>query len=543
MSGEKFSKSVDRRTFLKAGGLILALPLLNACNFFKSEQPFRTSIVGSNSKTGHLLRTKNFPEAQTTQNIQTLIVGGGISGLSAARFLKKNNFTDFKLLELDTEVGGNSKGSKNKISAYPFAAHYLPLPDENNKPLIDFLFESEIITGFDSNKLPIYNEYYLCFEPQERLYYRGLWQDGLPPKIGLEENDRKELERFLSFTETLKDKIGNDKKPAFTIPLEESSSDEAFLKWDKMNMAEFLIQNGYKSTFLNWYINYCCKDDFGSTLENTSAWAGLHYFCSRKGKAANANSFDLLVWPEGNHFLAKKLRDQLSEHIVVNNLAYRIEENNGKWNCLVYDTTKQTSTKYICENLIVATPQFVNKNILAFESGIDYNDFTYYPWLVANITINNKLALDGREGLSWDNVNYNSKSLGYVNACHQNLNQGSTKTVITYYYNFSESEAKKERESIYGKHESYWQEFIINDLKLIHPSIKEFIGEIEINILGHGMICPKVGFRSSKSRMILEKGFKNLHFAHSDISGISIFEQAFHRGIIAAQKIINSVNG
>ena len=63
---------------------------------------------------------------------------------------------------------------------------------------------------------------------------------------------------------------------------------------------------------------------------------------------------------------------------------------------------------------------------------------------------------------------------------------------------------------------------------------------IEINILGHGMISPSANFRSEPSRKILEAGFDNLYFAHSDISGISIFEQAFYRGIVAAKQLLKN---
>jgi hypothetical protein len=31
--------------------------------------------------------------------------------------------------------------------------------------------------------LPVYNETHLCFDPQERLYINGRWQDGIIPKF------------------------------------------------------------------------------------------------------------------------------------------------------------------------------------------------------------------------------------------------------------------------------------------------------------------------------------------------------------------------
>lgn len=486
-----------------------------------------------------ILRENKFPEPSHTEVLDTIIVGGGIAGLSAARWLKKNNFHDFKLFELDPQIGRNSKGGKNKISEYPFAAHYLPIPNKNFRELIDFLAEHKVITGFDADGIPIYDEYYICYEPEERLFYRGIWQDGIPPKAGMTDDERKELIRFLNQTERFKTKIGSDNLPAFTIPLELSSRDEEFMKLDRITIAEYLKQENYTSNFLVWYINYCCKDDYGTSIENTSAWAAFHYFSSRGGKAANASSSDLLTWPEGNNFLTKKLETGLKQQLFSNMLTYKVEKENDKWNCFVYDVQKKQSIKYVCNKVIMATPQFVNKKILAIETGINWNSFNYYPWIVANISIRKKKELHGRQDLSWDNVMYSSKSLGYVNTCHQTFDRDKDKTVLTYYYNFSERSAKEEREAIYNHDENFWKTFIVNDLKIAHPNIEEIIEEIEVNVLGHGMISPIKQFRSNPSRSILEKGFDNLYFAHSDISGISIFEQAFYRGILAANQVLN----
>jgi hypothetical protein len=53
------------------------------------------------------------------------------------------------------------------------------------------------------------------------------------------------------------------------------------------------------------------------------------------------------------------------------------------------------------------------------------------------------------------------------------------------------------------------------------------------------MISPVRGFLSSQARIELGKSIEGkLHFAHSDLSGISIFEEAFYQGIYAADKVI-----
>ncbi|MES2837025.1 MAG: FAD-dependent oxidoreductase [Bacteroidota bacterium] len=519
--------------------MLLAVPYLSSCSLFDKRQ-IKLAFIGSDPKVGHLIRQNKFPEPITSKKINTLIVGSGIGGLSAARHLLKNNKTDFLILELDSVIGGNSKAGKNNVSEFPMGAHYLPIPTVNFKELIDFLVESKIITGFNSDGLPIYNEYYLCFEPQERIYFKGIWQDGIPPDNGLNEIEKEELLRFLKITEEFKNAIGTDNKPAFTIPLELSSNDEKYLQLDKISIFDYLKQNNFKSNFILWYLDYCCKDDFGTNIKNTSAWAVFHYFSSRNGKAANAANHELLTWPEGNNFLVKKLSAELNDKIKTQHIVYKVKKIENKTKCYVYDLVKNESIEYECENLILATPQFVNKNIFDFKTNLNFDDFNYYPWIVASITINNKLELNGSQELSWDNVIYGSKSLGYVNACHQNFNSDDKRTVITYYYNFSEESSKIERNKIREKDENYWKSFIIEDLKNAHLKIENLIEEIQIVVWGHGMISPKVGFRSSKSRQILENGFDNIYFANSDVSGISIFEQAFYRGICAAKSVLNN---
>ena len=541
MSGEG-SSNISRKGFLKLGALALAIPYLHSCNLLKDKKVIPIRFAGANSKTGHLLRTGQFPAPAVADvvTVETLVVGGGVSGLSAARYLHKNNYNDFVLLELDTMVGGNAKGGKNAVSEYPYGAHYLPLPNEKFSDLITFLHEHNIVTGFDDKGLPIYNEDHLCAEPQERLHYKGLWHEGLPPKTGMSEAEKNELLRFLALTESYKSKTWSDQKPAFTIPVEWSSEDEALMQLDKLTMAEFLKQQKFETEFLHWYINYCCKDDFGTSMHRVSAWAAMHYFSSRNGKAANAGSFEQLVWPEGNHFLVKCLKKEIAPKIKAGHLVYKVEKAGESWQCLVFDVNANKSVTYNCKNIIFATPQFVNKRLLGTIAGVDFNDFAYYPWLTANITINNKFALNGLSELCWDNVSYDSKSLGYVNACHQTSDRAQFKTVLTYYYNFSENAPKAEREFIYGKDENYWKEFIISDLQNIHEGIEELIDDIELYAFGHGMISPVPGFRNMASRKKLAEGFDNLQFVNSDVSGISIFEQAFYRGTEAAKNIINS---
>jgi hypothetical protein len=52
------------------------------------------------------------------------------------------------------------------------------------------------------------------------------------------------------------------------------------------------------------------------------------------------------------------------------------------------------------------------------------------------------------------------------------------------------------------------------------------------------MIRPRPGFLWGGPRLREAQPFGNIHFAHSDLSGIALFEEAFHHGIRAAEEVL-----
>ncbi|MBO9702396.1 MAG: NAD(P)-binding protein [Sporocytophaga sp.] len=532
----------NRRSFLinsmKAIGATMVASSFS-CSEKSNDIP--ASIVGASVAIGHKLRFDKIPEPTLIEEIDTIIVGGGVAGLSAARYLHKKGNHHFKVLELENSAGGNSAYGSNNISAYPWGAHYLPIPNpENSEDLFDFLKEANIVTSFNSKGLPVYNDYYLCFDPEERLFINGYWQDGIIPNFGLSEKERKEIKDFMLLMEDFRRRKGMDGKYAFTIPVDFSSQDSEFTALDKISMAEYLKQKGFTSSHLYWYADYCCRDDYGTNVNNTSAWAGIHYFAARKGEAANASQGTVLTWPEGNGFLVKKLSEKLKDKVISNQLVYSVKIENGKVLVDYLDSQTHKTHRYIGSNCIMATPQFIANRLLdRSHETISQSTFSYAPWMVANITIK---EFKDRKGapLSWDNVFYDSKSLGYVNANHQNENTFHDKRVITYYLPLTDGDPVAERKKLYDTDALYWRNHIINDLSQIHPEIAKSIENIDIWRWGHGMVRPIPGFIWSDERKNARQSIEEkIFFAHSDLSGISIFEEAFYQGTRAAKELLN----
>jgi hypothetical protein len=559
MSGQPFYsegnwlKGLGRRSFLIRAGLVTGGLLLNGCirklSGRKTEYAdIKGKLRGPNAKAGHMLRDKLPVPAPTTQTtIKTLIIGGGISGLSAARWLSKQGHTDFKLLELEDHAGGNAYFGTNEVSSYPLGAHYIPIVNNEDQLLVDFLHENQVITHFDEHNLPFYNEYYLCFDPEERLLINGHWQEGIVPDFGVPKEERKQIERFFALTVQFKNARGADGKYAFDIPIDKSSADETYRKLDKISFKDYLHQNGFDSPYLLWYLNYCCKDDYGTPAMNVSAWAGFHYFASRKGKAANAEPNSVITWPEGNGFLMKRLRETVKDHILTSHMVYDIAfDDKGGVAVKVIDLKKQTSTLINAEKVIMASPQFVNQRLLKNipRPGVNYADMHYAPWFIANITVNKLPTAAKGMVLCWDNVAYGTPSVGYVNANQQDLKVIEEKKVLTYYLPLCDKEPRLSRLAAYTRTYDQWLDIVVPELEQMHPEITPHIEEIEFWLWGHGMISPSVNYIWGDTRKHAQESINNkIFFAHTDLSGISIFEEAFHHGISAAQQLIDSGNG
>lgn len=527
---------MDRKKFIQVSAGLAGLGgMLYGCN-----RPRKISgkMAGTGEERGHFLRDKKAGSPVSITEKQFVIVGGGISGLAAAWQLKRTGNTDFVLLELEPHTGGNAASGRNALSAYPWGAHYIPIPNNNLADYHGFLQSCNVITGYNSG-IPVYNEQYLCFDPQERLYINGRWQDGLVPHYGIPDAAARQMELFIKKMDEYRNAKGHDGKDAFAIPVDDSSQDETFSQLDRLTMKDWMDQHAFTSPYLHRYINYCCRDDFGTPHHLISAWAGIHYFASRKGQGANAAHADVLTWPEGNGFLAENLRKGIAEHIQTNRLVVNVvkEQDTVRVDFINPDSGQTEAIR--AKQCLLAVPQFVAGRLLKNEERLKNvkTHFHYSPWMVANFTVR---KMEERSGapLSWDNVLHESQSLGYVEASHQLLQQDGPLRNLTYYLPLTGDEPEKERKKAQQRTPDEWVQMIMDDLRVVHPDIEQATDEVHIKLWGHAMVQPLPGmiFGGIRSSLAASPD-PQIHFAHTDLAGISIFEEAFYQGINGAKRM------
>jgi hypothetical protein len=534
------AQGVSRREFL-IGSLTLAggqLAGWGRSPAAAAEAPGR--IVGSSCQDGHLLLGGfGFPRPARSERAAVVIVGGGVAGLAAARRLRQAGVRDFLLVELEATVGGNARAGRTEVTAFPWGSHYLPLPNPETRAVRELLAELGVIERFDRQGRPVYNERHLCHAPQERLFIHGRWQAGIYPWTGATEQD---LAEYAAFREAMtryrgwRDAAG---RRAFTIP-RAAGAPGAFRELDRLSMAEYLRSNGWTSRRLHWYAEYAARDDYGVGAAEVSAWAGIHYYAARLHDSEYEDV--VLTWPEGNGWLVERMAEPDRDRIRVGQLVYNVEEVGGRVAVDVFDTGARKSYRLLAREAILACPLFVAARLYRpwRERPPGFLPaFRYAPWLVANL----HLAAAPPDGtgvpLAWDNVIYESEGLGYVMARHQELRMPRGPTVCTYYQSFPNRDPRAvQREFLGGSWETF-RDRILADLSRAHPEIGGQVRRLDVMLYGHAMIRPEIGFVWGAAREQAAGALRGpVHLAHADLSGFSLFEEAYEWGTRAAERAL-----
>ena len=561
---------MDRRHFLH-GGMAAALSVAG-CQAHSDVAHIAGDFTGINDERGHWLRdalagATPGPAPATPHRTQVVIAGGGVAGLAAARALRLQGLDDFALLELEDSAGGNSRGGTVGGIACPLGAHYLPLPSDDAPEVQDLLEELGLRQRVAGRWQ--YDERNLCHSPQERLYFQGAWQEGLLPLNGVGAATLAQYQRFSTLVEQAR------AAAHWSMPVQIRPLASAMAALHAMTFAAYLDQNGLDDGHLRWYLDYCCRDDYGAGIATVSAWAGIHYFASRHGfhvpGRESGEREGLLTWPEGNAWLTRRLAAPVGERLHTGQVVVRIEATKHGVEVDAYNTATHTLERWQAQRAVVALPVLVAGRVV--RNPPDFlrqalQQTVYAPWLVANIHI--REPLHDRPGAppSWDNVLYDRRpppggangahsagvlgrsGLGYVDDTHQSLQPVPGATVLTHYRALGDT--PDGRALLLNTPWGHWRDQILADLSLAHPDLAGKTTRIDITRYGHAMAIPvpqnngQIGLWPSQNlRKQLSKGerypdrpvrtWERLHFAHSDWAGYSVFEEAFTAGHAAGQ--------
>ena len=529
-----------RRDFLAAAA---CAPLVACARHGDSLLP-PGELHGGGLDLGHRLRQRGFAPATEARRIPVLVIGAGIAGLSAGWKLQQAGFGDFLIAEMESEPGGNSRYGENAVSAYPFGGHYLPLPTRESTAVRELLADLGALHGDARAARPVYDELLLCHTPQERLYKDGFWQEGLLPRLGVNAAERSQITRFQERMAELKEARDTHGRRAFALPLALSSRERKWRDLDRITMRAWLLANGFDSAHLHWYVNYACRDDFGTDYGATSAWAGLHYYACRTGAAANAAADTVLTASSGNGWMVKALAARLGPRLLSGATVFRLVQDRQGVEADVWLTAEKRTLRIKAERVIWSSPLFLLPHIaegLPPAVAGTARAGSYAPWLVANLTLDALPAEGAGASIAWDNVLYGSAGLGYVVATHQRLRLDPGPTVLTYYRALADTEPPLARKRLLDASREQWAGAILAELSRAHVDLPRLTRRLDIFRHGHAMIRPLPGVITATGRAALVPGWGRVQFAHADVSGVSLFEEANYQGVRAAEATLRQL--
>ncbi|WP_157521912.1 FAD-dependent oxidoreductase [Mitsuaria sp. 7] len=538
--------ALKRRDLLTRTLAASLLPMLSACG--REARPLADRLAeriaelpggwtGANWERGHRLRGALPVWSAATgapRRAQVLVLGAGIAGLACARRLRLQG-VDVALLDLEDRPGGNSRG--HRIGAgpalgeglrCPLGAHYLPTPGPEAVEVHAVL--EDLGLARQEHGKTVYEERWLCHSPQERLWWKDQWVDGLLPPAESPEV-QTQYRRFGELVDRARHEVG------FAMPSTRHAWTPAHQALDAKTFAAWLDEHELTAAPLRWYLDYCCRDDYGADATQVSAWAGLHYFGSRHGFMSGEEREAVLTWPQGNGWLSERLAAPLAEAFHGGRTALRVREERHGVQVLVWNDKDQLAERWEADQVVMAMPLFIAARLPEQPPSAltqAASGMRYAPWLVANLLLDAPPLERLGAPMSWDNVAYGGEALGYVNANHQDLDPSRGPMVLTAYRSLHESQRKDLLQDDWRA----WAARVLADMAPLHPDLPERLQRIELMRYGHAMSIPHPGLRGSQALAALrERAQGRLHFAHADLAGYSVFEEAFTQGEVVAARL------
>ena len=548
----------SRRDFV---ALVLGAPVAAACQSGAAARVPDGELLTPGKAVGHaafrdrpasVAASVRLPDS-AWRTAEVVVLGGGASGLAAAWWLDRRGHRDVVVLELDDVVGGTARAGVTDSAVgrfeYPWGAHYIVAPQAPQATLIALLDELGGLESADASGAPVVTEALRCREPEERLYFRGRWYEGLYAQAGASADDRAQLAAFDRAIDAWVGWRDGAGRRAFALPSSAASDDATVAALDRQSFAAWLDGQGLRSPRLRWLADYACRDDYGLLAADTSAWAGIAYFAARRAKPG-AEAQGVVTWPAGNGALIAHLAGRLGDRVRPAHAVVDVRAADSGVEVIAHGPGGPVGWR--ARRAIVAIPRHVARHVIAplrdarVDVAIDRG-----AWAVANLHLRDRpRARYGDAPLAWDNVLHDSASLGYVVATHQTApgiagrsqHRDTGPTVFTWYYPFT-GPAADARRDLDGAAREDWAAAALADLARAHPDLAGLVARIDVCYWGHGMARPRVGAIFDPALRAARAPMGPIHLAGTDLSGLALFEEALDHGVRAADEVHAAIAG
>ena len=497
----------SRREFLKQAALLLTG--LSAASISEhglilpshAKENYKIgAFTGDDFTLGHKIRDGKPPKLPTsvTEKVDFIVVGGGLSGLASAHYLRDANFL---LLEQYDDLGGHARGGNYNGIGYSYGAAYLSTLEGAIGELVDALGLKPLT--LDDSK--------------DAWYQNGKWLRGT---TGGDNVIFQEFKRLRSDHRDFFGKWGGLYEELQDLP--------EFLKLDDVLMDEVL--NGYDAEFVSLVDNYL-KSALNAGVKSVSALSGL------------STLEDILnmtyLLPGGNPALATELIKSLkSSH------GDRLKSGAFVWDIKIKDDgaivtySLHDGSMHVaeCKHVIIAIPHMVTARItknLNDKAKAAMFRFRYGAYMVANVLCK-KRVFDS----TYDNFLPQPFEIADITAAETPyMMNGSYKpemgSVLTCYSPYEPGSSG--RTMLYQGDKKSMAANVMTQLYKLVPDLRNNVEEVVLSRWGHAMAITKPQYFKYVGELLANET-SSFSFAHSSAHGLPGAESAVHGAKHAVEK-------
>lgn len=480
--------------------------------------PYSGRWMGDHFTLGHDLRDGQLP-LLTGGTLQAatdvIVVGGGISGLTAAYQLAKAG-RRVTVIEQAEEIGGNAKSAKWGSIDYSIGAAYFTRPDEGDP--IETLYRE---LGVLDRAVQV---------PKGEALWSGKLVEGFwggATTSGLAIDSTKVV------ADTLRS-VFNDRYPDIPWTKETAGWTKAeFERVDRMPFSAYL-DSIHAPTDVRRFCEYYCWSSFGGAATEISTYAALNFITAEFG--------DILALPGGNagvaHSLATALKGAGVE-IYTSHFVGAIRQNGLGVEVAALDGP--AVRRFPAQACVVAVPRFVAKRIVE-GFGEDRAALTaqmkWRAYLVANVLLSKRPKVEWYDAYRIDDLD--PHDIGWTDLIVADF-VAATKSehcVLTAYRALPYDGGRFEllTNDDYPRHRDKVRRDLLPWLGALGLTESDIV-DINLARWGHPLVLAQPGQLASGRLEALSRPLGRVTFAHQDRFGVPAIETAIQAGMAAAAEV------
>lgn len=489
--------SSNRRDFIKfvvAGSVAAGCPI-DLALLAETAPP---AVEGEHNEICHAVRDgKVFSRPQVSARHDYVIVGGGVSGLTAAYLLRDR---DFLLLEKEPHFGGNAYRMDYQGDGYATGTAFIWKDD------VAYPFVHEI--GLTPLAINCWDGTVLKAE-----FIADTWRDGLDK---------------LPYPASVREAFKKWKKEMLAIDMK-TRADELF----DVPFSDFF--KGYPPEVKQWWDNYG-PSNWGGTTEDTAAPIGIYDIQDIGGNDLVDKRY---TWPGGNGAITARLTEILTDRAPdrmlagATTIAVSSEKSEARVTYLLNGELKTVAAKAV----IMATPKFITRRIvegLPDKQADAMAQIRYIPYPLVNVIYDKQVFAKGYDTWCPDGNTFTDFIVADW-VLRRNPDYKPKHNILSFYTPMREEQRGMLLTEASARHIAA---NVLRDFqKLLSGSNVDPL-EVHIYRRGHPMYIPEAGLYK-KVQPLTRVPLDRIFFANTDSEGpVSLTPQA----IVAARRTVKEAD-